>query len=189
MTTPLKFDDYGLLPSLHFDKNGTFLSGSPYPINGEQFNALFVFNALRKKMVQNFISWNNYLIQNDIRSIVHWISGSFIEKKDKPNDIDVLTFYIPSFPLENKRAYEHFKKTKKSFLNRENTVKKFNVEPQFICLLDDPLEQNHISSGWSNLYSLSNKKSLGRRRGFVSINANFINKSLLYKSNSTSTNI
>lgn len=80
------------MQTLNFDTNGFLTPYTNIEADLETLEKYFTFNDHRKAIFQNYL---DYLVdfQNEIcKDFVQWIDGSFVTLKEKPNDIDIVTF-------------------------------------------------------------------------------------------------
>jgi len=78
-----EFDERGLLPD------------GIYPATEPHIESRFVdeFNGseTRRPLFRGLCQWRRDATEARITSAVQWVDGSFVESKDNPNDVDVLT--------------------------------------------------------------------------------------------------
>lgn len=88
---------------LKFNKQGLLVPADIIEVELSTFKAYFVDafpnSKTRKSLFENYLRYI-YRFQDDVFPIFEqWINGSFVTKKENPNDIDLVTFL-------NFRAYE-----------------------------------------------------------------------------------
>lgn len=97
---------------ISLDKNGYLLPYTIKEIDIENLERHFVKNFPQSKTRQ--ILFNNYLEYiNDFKTqftaqFTQWIDGSFISKKQNPNDIDFVTFIDTTIFQKNEQKLEKF---------------------------------------------------------------------------------
>jgi hypothetical protein len=75
-----------------FDSRGNMPSGKPIDVNLDELEQYFVFNLHRRQQFEQYL---HYLAE--LKTIVampfeQWVDGSFATLKEKPNDIDMVSF-------------------------------------------------------------------------------------------------
>lgn len=76
-----------------FDEHGYLTPDEAHQVsNFQTLTALFGFNEHREEMLKSLLAFQDRLYALTGSSYVQWIDGSFISKKERPNDIDVVTF-------------------------------------------------------------------------------------------------
>jgi hypothetical protein len=92
---------------LEFDTKGYLKPASPIEVDFKMFEEIFVTNPYRQQLYEHYIAYLNELKNTIDGHFEQWIDGSFVSKKLKPNDIDILTF-VPSsiYTLVDAHLYE-----------------------------------------------------------------------------------
>lgn len=117
----LAFNEYGLLPP-----------GKPIITSLDLFEKTFVTDFESKTRVPLFKHYQHYVatLQTIIgNEFYQWIDGSYVTKKENPNDLDVVTFI--DFTIAEK-----YKKQLKNF-QYPNSVEKFNIDGYLVRVFDD----------------------------------------------------
>ncbi len=81
---------------LQFDENGHLTPITPIETTLDEFQQVFVDafprSTTRKRLFDNYLDWV-FDFQRDIFGyFTQWIDGSFVTRKENPNDIDFVTF-------------------------------------------------------------------------------------------------
>ncbi len=95
-----------------FDENGHLTPFEPIEITLDEFQATFVDafpeSKTRRWLFENYLDWV-FDFQRDVYPyFVQWINGSFVTKKENPNDLDFVTFLEGSVFEKRKKAIEPF---------------------------------------------------------------------------------
>lgn len=154
---------------LKFNSFGHLTPAKPIKTDLNEFEATFVLNIeneKRKKLFENYQKYNQLLGQLLQSDFYQWIDGSFVTKKQEPNDIDVVTF------IDHKIA-KKYKEELKEFLYPQSN-EKYGIDGYLVR----EFEQSHRSyfgftsdrSYWWNLFEKvkSNKKQK-LKKGFLEI--------------------
>ena len=115
---------------LQFDKNGCL---EPYDIiltDLDILEASLVTNEYRRMIFEDYLMFLENLKQLGIGTFYQWIDGSFVTKKYKPNDIDVVTFI----------EYQAFNKREKLFSELYWNRKQSKVDSCFVRVYPDDHE-------------------------------------------------
>ncbi len=88
------FEQNGLLPP-YIGKGPSDLDGrySPFPVSITELVNLFGKTEARKTILDGFLRYRTALRHAGLTGGVQWVVGSFVEQKDSPGDIDVLTIF------------------------------------------------------------------------------------------------
>ena len=150
---------------MEFDENGYLKPYKITEIDIITFEKAFVWNDDRKKLFDEYLNYIIFLKEFDLGSFCQWIDGSFVSKKVKPNDIDIVTF------IDYEKYDFYFKeitKLQKQFKGLDTYfVKAFpeNHPSEFIYKLD--------RTEWDFQFSFSRmnpKTEKSSKKGFVQIN-------------------
>jgi hypothetical protein len=150
---------------MEFDENGYLKPYKITEIDIITFEQTFVWNDDRKKLFDEYLNYIIFLKEFDLGNFSQWIDGSFISKKPKPNDIDIVTF------IQYEKYDLYFKeiaKLQKQFRGLDTYfVKVFpeNHPSEFIYKLD--------KTEWDFQFSFSRinpKTGKSSKKGFVQIN-------------------
>ena len=150
---------------MEFDENGYLKPYKIHEIEIDIFEKVFVWNDDRIKLFDEYLNYIIFLKEFELGSFFQWIDGSFVSKKVKPNDIDIVTF------IDFEKYDEHFKeitKLQKQFKGLDTYfVKVFpeNHPSEFIYKLD--------KTEWNFQFSFSRmntKTGKSSKKGFVQIN-------------------
>lgn len=139
----------------------------------EEFKLEFVTNFIDK---EQRLSLFNYFIKysKDLKSIlknnelIQWIDGSFVTKKNNPNDIDVVTFI--DFDI-----FEKYEKKLKSFVYPDS-ISKYNVDGYIVVTYPRTHSKHPLYMGdwayWMDRFDKTRRNRAGNRypKGFVEIN-------------------
>ena len=93
-----KFNHEGLLPPFGGLDPTRPAPSSPYSIDIPSLIDRFAFSKKRIEILRGFLKLRNELNLLGFRGH-QWLDGSFVEAKDAPNDIDVVTFYFVPDPI------------------------------------------------------------------------------------------
>ncbi len=88
------FEQTGLLPP-YIGKGPSDLDGlySPFVISITELVSRFGKTDVRKQLLDGFLRYRAALRQAGFTEGVQWVDGSFVEHKESPGDIDVLTIF------------------------------------------------------------------------------------------------
>jgi len=150
---------------MEFDENGYLKPYKVTEIDIITFEKIFVWNDERKKLFDEYLNYIIFLKEFELGNFFQWVDGSFVSKKIKPNDIDIVTF------IEYEKYDFYFKeitKLQKQFKGLDTYfVKVFpeNHPSEFIYKLD--------KTEWDFQFSFSrinSKTGKSSKKGFVQIN-------------------
>ena len=150
---------------MEFDENGYLQPYKVTEIDIITFEKIFVWNEDRKKLFDEYLNYIIFLKEFELGNFFQWIDGSFVSKKVKPNDIDIVTF------IDYEKYDFYFKeitKLQKQFKGLDTYfVKVFpdNHPSEFIYKLD--------KTEWDFQFSFSRinqKTGKSSKKGFVQIN-------------------
>ncbi|MCF8245985.1 MAG: hypothetical protein K9J37_15010 [Saprospiraceae bacterium] len=77
---------------LNFDDKGYLTPDGVIETDKEVLVETFVFNQHRKKLCDSLLDFFDKLVALDLGVISCWIDGSFVTRKEIPNDIDLVVF-------------------------------------------------------------------------------------------------
>lgn len=159
MRMQLKFDDNGLL------------NAGIYDLSIEELELIFV-KEQKEKVHRNRLFQQYLLYINDIKNRVgtilfQFINGSFTTLKDKPNDIDIVTFLDYRIFRDAKEEVNYLAEKWDSIQEIDGYIipKSYPGHPLFI--------QSQLTyEYWFELFSLSrsNESGAGKKKGFIKIN-------------------
>lgn len=86
------FTNTGILPPVAPGADVTSRSRSPYPATLQEFIQRFATNRRRAKVLKGFLQLRSRLLDFEFQGL-QWVDGSFVENKDRPNDVDVVTLF------------------------------------------------------------------------------------------------
>jgi hypothetical protein len=150
---------------MEFDENGYLKPYKVTEIDIITFEKIFVWNDDRKNLFDEYLNYIIFLKEFELGNFFQWIDGSFVSKKVKPNDIDIVTF------IEYEKYDFYFKeiaKLQKQFKGLDAYfVKVFpeNHPSEFIYKLD--------KTEWGFQFSFSrinSKTGKSSKKGFIQIN-------------------
>lgn len=81
---------------IEFDNKGFLIPDDAIPSTLQEFEQVFVKQMPTEQRKQHFESYLNY--SKELKNLcggielIQWIDGSFVTKKENPNDIDLVTF-------------------------------------------------------------------------------------------------
>ena len=86
----------GYLPPHVGDRFVVRNGASPYRIGRESFVDRFGGTAKRKGMIDSLFAMLGEARGLGVETGFTWIGGSFVDLREEPNDLDVVTFYVPT---------------------------------------------------------------------------------------------
>lgn len=89
--------------TLHFDAQGHLVPYELIETDWNSFENVFGWNEHRRDLIDALRSFISTLNKLPILTITLWIDGSFVTKKEHPNDLDAVVI-IPTF---NHHRFEH----------------------------------------------------------------------------------
>lgn len=89
--------------TLHFDAQGHLVPYELIETDWNSFENVFGWNEHRRDLIDALRSFISTLNKLPILTITLWIDGSFVTKKEHPNDLDAVVI-IPAF---NHHRFEH----------------------------------------------------------------------------------
>lgn len=97
---------------LQFDENGHLTPYAPIETTLDEFQQVFVDafprSTTRKRLFDNYLDWV-FDFQRDIFGyFTQWIDGSFVTRKENPNDIDFVTFLDVGIFFKREKTLERF---------------------------------------------------------------------------------
>lgn len=144
---------------IQFDNKGYLKPSSAIEADLKAFEEIFVYNSYRQQLFERYIDYLNALKNTIDAPFEQWIDGSFVSKKLKPNDIDVLTF-VPDavYTIKDVELYE----LKKQF--------KPQIDAYYLCTFPE----NHPKFAetksdyfyWLNQFTKDRQKN---SKGFIKI--------------------
>ncbi len=143
---------------LNFDQNGYLY---PYTVIALEFDSLvenFVFNEHRGRIFEEFKSLLSQMSKLGLKNAYLWVDGSFVSKRQKPVDMDVVVFVESTFYEINENQLRALKSTFESL--DCYFVRDFPKDsPQYFVTQFDKAE-------WQHLFGTDRKK---RPKGIVEI--------------------
>jgi hypothetical protein len=146
---------------IFFDENGLIIPNDPIETDMITLEEKLVFNGHRRELYEIY---QNYVI--DLKTLINepieqWINGSFVTLKEKPNDIDTVSF-IPYKVFNTIEAdLQTLKKAYKPFLDAYHVCDYPETHPYFVRTKTDKAE-------WLFLYWQVRNSKL--HKGFLKIN-------------------
>lgn len=144
---------------MEFDSKGYLKPASPIEVDLKTLEETFVTNPYRQQLYEHYMAYLNELKNTIHGSFEQWIDGSFVSKKLKPNDIDILTFVpSPVYLLTDAHLYELKQKYKPQ------------IDAYYIC----KFPENHLRFAetkgdyfyWLNQFTKDRQKN---SKGFIKI--------------------
>lgn len=86
----------GFLPPHVGDRFVVKHGASPYRITRETFVGRFAVSEKRREMVEHLFAMLDQARALGVETGFTWIGGSFVDLRAEPNDLDVVTFYVPT---------------------------------------------------------------------------------------------
>ncbi|MFN3848200.1 MAG: DUF6932 family protein [Spirosomataceae bacterium] len=77
---------------LEFDEFGFLKPYDVIKISKEELSNNFVWNQKRTSLYQEFLHFLGEISKLQLKDTYFWINGSFVTKKEDPNDIDIVVF-------------------------------------------------------------------------------------------------
>jgi hypothetical protein len=158
---------------MRFDSNGFLTPSQPILTTLLDFELYFIQNEHRKNIFQAYL----WLIEDfknlELLTFEHWLNGSFVSKKEKPNDLDVLMFVEADlFFIHEKALAELKKRYKTKQLDLFYIIKRTENENDYALYQSDYME-------WLHLFSKTRRSlntGIRHNKGFVQLNFNFNEK-------------
>jgi hypothetical protein len=144
---------------IEFDNKGNLKPASPIEIDLKTLEEIFVTNPYRQELYDFYIAYLKELKEIIGEPFEQWIDGSFVSKKLKPNDIDIVSF-IPN-PIYDAQS-SHLFELKQKF--------KPQIDAYYIC----KFPENHLRFAetkgdyfyWLNQFAKDRQKN---SKGFIKI--------------------
>lgn len=144
---------------LHFDENGYLTPDEPIVIDYETFVGEFVVNDHRAMIFSEYKDMVKDLAELSVGAFYQWINGSFVTRKAKPRDIDVVTF-----------VHSEFYETNEAKL-REIKQRYPTVDAYFVKDYPEDHSRRYITNfdriEWLHLFSTDRRRN---KKGFIQIN-------------------
>jgi hypothetical protein len=158
---------------MKFDSNGFLTPYQPILINLLDFELIFVQNESRKIIFQQYLNLMEDIKSIGLNTFEHWLNGSFVSKKGKPNDLDILMFVEATiFFTYEKTLIELKKMYKTKHLDLFFIIKRTENENDYAIYQSDYME-------WLHLFSKTRRNlntGIRHNKGFVQLNFNFNEK-------------
>lgn len=158
---------------MNFDSNGFLTPYQPIISDLLSFETNFVYNQSRTLIFEHYLELIKDLKLLPIQVFEHWLNGSFVSKKEKPNDLDILMFIgADDFFLHEKsfsalrQHYKHKQLDLFYIIKREATDTNFNL-----------YQSDYVE--WLHLFSKTRRNlhtGVRNNKGFIQINYNFDEK-------------
>jgi hypothetical protein len=144
---------------MEFDNKGYLKPNSSIEIDLNTLKEIFTFNPYRLQLFEQYIAYLNQLKSIIDTPFEQWIDGSFVSKKLKPNDIDIVSF-VPSsiYTLKDMDLYA----LKQAF--------KPQIDAYYICSFPENHPKFAETKGdyfyWLNQFTKDRQKN---SKGFIKI--------------------
>ncbi len=92
------------MPIFKFDERGSLLSPSPIYASAQTIVATFAYNTHRQLLWRDYEKLSGLLSAHRVPILFCWLDGSFLTKKEFPNDIDIALF-VPVAFFNSRRAF------------------------------------------------------------------------------------
>ncbi len=144
---------------IQFDNKGYLKPNSAIEVDLRTFEETFVNNSYRQQLFDYYIAYLNELKNIIDTPFEQWIDGSFVSKKLKPNDIDILSFVPNSiYSAKDVDLYE----LKKQF--------KPQIDAYYLCTFPENHPKFAETKGdyfyWLNQFTKDRQKN---SKGFIKI--------------------
>lgn len=155
----------------NFDLNGHLVPYEAIDLNVSDFYETFV-NSFNTSTTRHsiFHSFEKFILQFQkeiVKEFVIWIDGSFVTKKENPNDIDLLIFLDFDFYQKNQAKLNEYKTLR---FQKETSL------DLYFLIAYPPAHKNRFVSDidriyWLNQFSKTAPNSKGKQfsKGFVQI--------------------
>jgi hypothetical protein len=143
-----------------FDSKGNLPSGKPIEINLEDLEQHFVFNLHRRQQFEQYLQYLDELKLIVTTPFEQWVDGSFATLKEKPNDIDVVSFVPFDIYLKVEKQLAQLKKTFSPILDLYHVCDYSENHRNFVHTQYDRIE-------WLHLFSRIRGQKLNK--GFIKI--------------------
>lgn len=150
---------------LVFDEHGYLKPNDAILSNEEELEVTFVWNQHRRMLFEQYQAFVKEITQLSITHFFLWVNGSFVTKKENPNDIDLVVF----LPQEQHDLFEK----KLQFLKKQFP----KIDAYFVSVFPE----NHPSfsiyqlnkAEWMFQFSFTRKNRQTNKRyikGFLQLN-------------------
>lgn len=143
-----------------FDLKGNLPSGEPIEINLKDLEHYFVFNLHRRHQFEQYLDYINELKNIINTPFEQWVNGSFITLKEKPKDIDVVSFVPSTIYQKQENQLAQIKKTFYPILDAYHICNYPENHRNFVYSQSDRIE-------WLHLFSRIRGQKLNK--GFIKI--------------------
>ncbi len=143
-----------------FDSKGNLQAGEPIDINLGEFEQHFVFNLHRRQQFEQYLLYLEALKTIVSIPFEQWVDGSFATLKEKPNDIDVVTFVPFEVYVSEEKRLAAFKRTFYPILDLYHVCDYEKNHSNFVYSQSDRIE-------WLHLFSRIRGQKLNK--GFIKI--------------------
>ncbi len=129
-----------------FDLKGNLQSGQPIEVILEDIEQYFVFNLHRRQQFEQYLHYVDTLKTLINAPFEQWIDGSFATLKEKPNDIDVVTFIPSDIYFKEEKQLTQLKKAFYPTLDLYHVCNYNENHRNFTHSKSDRLEWMHLFS-------------------------------------------
>jgi hypothetical protein len=150
---------------MQFDEFGNLIPYKIIEIDLGTFEQKFVWNEHRKMLFDEYVNLIVELKNLGINNFFQWINGSFVTQKEKPNDIDIVTFI--DFRLHEQK-HQALQDLKRKFENLDTYYVKIYPQNHKLHKIYE-IDRKE----WIFQFSLSRKDTRtgkSKSKGFVQIN-------------------
>jgi hypothetical protein len=158
---------------MEFDSNGFLIPYEPIFLSLSDFELMLAQNEHRKGIFQTYLAFIESLKTLGIMTFEHWLNGSFVSKKVKPNDLDILIFVSTFDFFKFEKELELLKRTYKSKqLDIFYIIKRTEFDKDFMLYQSDYME-------WLHLFSKTRRNlntGIRHNKSFIQLNFNFDEK-------------
>lgn len=158
---------------LQFDSRGYLLHDRHIPLTLEEFHQAFVLDLPsenRKRLFAGFLGFFRDML-NDLalESVLIWVNGSFVTRKENPNDIDLVYFLHAGI-------VERFETILCDRFSYPESVNLYEMDAYLIRLYqEDHLFHIHTVSDrahWIDFFTKTrkNRRGTAHKKGFLEIN-------------------
>jgi hypothetical protein len=127
---------------------------SPFPCTTTEFCQRFMATPERLAILDGFLRFRQLLVQAGFVAGLHWVDGSFLEDIEAeanrpPNDLDVVTFYLPPDAAFNARVAAGY-----PVLRDQSQIKTtYRLDHYFLDMAAHPVLTVEWTQYWTGLFS------------------------------------
>ncbi|QOG01327.1 hypothetical protein [Flavobacterium sp. MDT1-60] len=148
---------------LQFDTNGYLTPDRNISSTLSELEQTFKINNIREDIYNLYLNYSNELKNIIGKDIKQWVDGSYVTKKNAPEDIDILTFI----------DYDDFEKYENE-LNKffyPNSKAEYNIDAYIIVVYPNNHKKNfYYRSDYANwLTDFSKDFKTNTKKGFLEI--------------------